>query len=247
MEAFSPIGANVLPPSDAAYTPATPAGTDHYTRPTRPSTLRHSIAVDENEPLPLPLSAGGSTGKRTFPLIERLQSAIKSIEDRHSPVSRDTASFNSANVDTLAPSVPLAPVSHSSTQPTFQQSVPNTNATGYNSNTTSYNTNTTSYNSNSNSNPNTYNTNNSANTGTLQADDIKQIERIIERNQKHLHDQLQTDLHSLHMDMLKQCLAVQKHQEQLLQMYLPQVKELAEELRVLREENARLRARLSLN
>jgi uncharacterized small protein (DUF1192 family) len=44
--------------------------------------------------------------------------------------------------------------------------------------------------------------------------------------------------------MLKQCLAVQKHQEQLMALHLPQVRELLEELQLLRDENARLRHQL---
>ena len=76
--------------------------------------------------------------------------------------------------------------------------------------------------------------------------DYERIERMVEQSARRLHDTLQSDMHALHMDMLKQCLAVQKHQETLLRLHLPQVKELLEELRTLRDENARLKVRLRM-
>lgn len=211
MDAFSPIGANLLPPSDSGQQPFTPTGYADNVKPTRPSSLRNAITpVDAyTSTIASPVEHGTTTSKRTFPLIERLQSAIKNIEDRHnSPISAKNVSVE----DSAAPVIESASVSiGTSLSTSLAVSQPNTN-----------------------------------NTNGLNPPTLEQIERLIERQSKHLYDQIQTDLHSLHMDMLKQCVAVQKHQEQLLSMYLPQVRELAEELRVLREENARLRSRLAL-
>lgn len=74
--------------------------------------------------------------------------------------------------------------------------------------------------------------------------DYGRIEKMIDASSRRLHDQLQSDMHSLHMDLLKQCLATQKHQEALFRIYLPKVKEVLEEVRLLREENERLRQAL---
>lgn len=218
MEAFSPIGANLLPPSDSGA-PFTPSGYGDA-RPTRPSSLRNAITPADNYTGTIlsPVEPGTAASKRTFPLIERLQSAIKNIEDRqNSPIGAKSVSFE----ESISTGVPAdSAVSGSVSLPGAI-----TSASAPNQSTLQ---------------PTTFT---QVPTHTLT---LEQIERLIERHHKHLYDQIQTDLHSLHMDMLKQCVAVQKHQEHLLSMYLPQVKELAEELRVLREENARLRSRLAL-
>lgn len=198
MDAFSPVGARFAtdtPPTghqgdksvDSVKT--TTHAPNHHVRSsaTRPSGLSNVTTLEEE------IASSANSNKRTFPLLERLQSAIRSIEER-TPIKVGEEEERRSRANDLLE------------QPTFVQqtrSIP-----------------------------------------PHEPFDHSRIEKLIELSHRHLYDQLQTDLHSLHMDLLKQCLAMQVNQERLLKMYLPQVKELAEELRCLRDENARLRARL---
>jgi hypothetical protein len=215
MEAFSPVGASL---HQADHVSSAVSSPDHHqnTTPTtttataskmRQSSLRHSTtAVDDAD------SLTSSASKRSFPLMERLQSAIKNIEER------------SASVEPVLVSG-QKPADHAIMLPIPASAKPDTTLID----TVSYQ--------------------NTLPVSTLPEQNqhlLKQFEQIVERHTSRLHSLLQSDLHALHMDMLKQGIALQRHQEAMLEAYVPQVKEVMEELRVLREENGRLRARLGL-
>lgn len=185
----------------------------------RPSTLRHGIVSEDS----------GSVHKSSYPLLERLQSAIRSIETR----TPGRPVWTEQPTGTVEQDIAL----HCSPSPILEDSnlVPAKIREPVESSGVS---------AGDGLHPGS---SAAVLTGRLGGLEYDRIERIVEDSHNRLLDSLQSSLHSLHMDMLKQCLAVQKHQEQLLYMHLPQVKELVQELRDLRDENERLRARLRLH
>jgi hypothetical protein len=215
MEVFSPVGAynvNASIGNKSAVADSSPADVlSPKSSAFRPSALRNTLTADDKSMF----APSSNTSKKSFPLMERLQSAIKTLEERS-----DLSATSNMPRESESPSVPefAANVENKAIDRiNIQANIPKPLGSQL------------------------------ALQGTISQEtniDYAKIEKMIEAHSRRLHDQLQNDLHSLHMDMLKQSLAVQKHQEQLLHMYLPQVKELVEELKTLRDENSRLRARL---
>lgn len=220
MEVFSPIGAHSTITSTTNRLAAESSPAEVFSLKSsafRPSSLRNAVTIDD-KPTSSSIASSIPSTKKTFPLMERLQSAIKTLEEREerpslSGVARaldDIDSSRPAIRENITDQITELDLKHISTPKPSSFTQPTKQLISFQEPQVDYG----------------------------------KIEKMIEMSSRRLQDQLQSEFHNLHMDMLKQCLAVQKHQEQMLHMYLPQVKELVEELRVLREENARLRARL---
>lgn len=228
MEAFSPVGANLpinLPSSavSAGYRQAEvltgykQSASDVHSRPfssgqsgsiSKPSTLRTEVNFES------PLTAI-ETSKKRFPLLERLQTAIQTIEHKSPASEADAGDMKKAPSHS-----PLTGISQSIDRMKQHEEVVRREYIA--------------------------DDHKASRQEPARLIDYDRVEQMIEVAHRKLHDRVQSDLHSLHMDMLKQCLAVQKHQESLLALHLPQVGELLGEIKCLREENARLKNRLRL-